>query len=177
MRKWHHAAWAPIDEPPRRCNAGNYQRGPADPALVAAIQHIAIPAFVVASSGRVVAANPTGRCWLASQPSGIRALSRAGGPDPACFEVTPSAPGRAGTVLAVLRISESAAGTLSPPVHWCLTPREHEVIALLGRGASNQQIADTLACTVRTVEHHVSNILRKAQVDNRAALIVALLAR
>jgi DNA-binding CsgD family transcriptional regulator len=176
MRKWHHA-WTPIDDPPRRCSAGDYQRGPADPALLAAIEHIATPAFVVASSGRVVAANPPGRLWLASQPSGSRALARAGGPDPACFEVTLSGPGRARTFLAVLRVSQPATGRVSPPVHWSLTPREHEVIALLARGVSNQQIACTLACTLRTVEHHVSNILRKAQVDNRTALIVALLAR
>jgi len=176
MRKWHHAC-TPIDEPPGRCSAGDYQRGPADPALLAAIEHIATPAFVVASSGRVVAANPPGRLWLASRPSGGRALSRRGGPDPARFEVTPSRPGPARTFLAVLRVSQSVSGTASPPVHWCLTPREHEVIALLARGVSNQQIACTLACTPRTVEHHVSNILRKAQVDNRTALIVALLAR
>ncbi len=159
---------------PRR---GGYQRGPIDPALLAAIQHIAVPAFVVASSGRVLAANPPGRLWLASRPSGGRALSRRGGPDPAQFEVTPSGPGPVRPVFAVLRASEPVGGRLSPPVHWCLTPREHEVIALLARGASNQQIACTLACTLRTVEHHVSNILRKAHVENRTALIVALLAR
>jgi DNA-binding CsgD family transcriptional regulator len=174
MRKWHHAC-APVEEPPRRCTAGEYQRGLADPALVAAIQHIATPAFVVAGSGRIVAANSPGRVWLASQPSGGRALARPGGPDPACFEVTPS--GRARTFLAVLRVSQAVTGTVSAPVHWCLTPREREVLALIARGLSNQQIACALACTLRTVEHHVSNILRKAQVDNRTALIVALLSR
>jgi DNA-binding CsgD family transcriptional regulator len=178
MSKWQHA-WALLDEPPTPAgrSADGYQRGPIDPALFAAIQHITAPAFVIASSGRVVAANPPGRVRHASRPSGGRAHYPRGGPDPARFEVTPSRPGPARTFLAVLRVSQSVSGTASPPVHWCLTPREHEVIALLARGVSNQQIACTLACTLRTVEHHVSNILRKAQVDNRTALIVALLAR
>ena len=43
------------------------------------------------------------------------------------------------------------------------------------RGASNRRIAAELACSVKTVEHHVSSILRKVDVENRASLILALL--
>ncbi|MFD6081662.1 ATP-binding protein [Streptomyces hydrogenans] len=42
-----------------------------------------------------------------------------------------------------------------------LSPRETEVAALLARGAANQEIADALVLSPRTVEHHVANVLRK----------------
>ena len=56
-----------------------------------------------------------------------------------------------------------------------LTPREHEVLALLARGRSNGQIAQELYISTKTASVHVSNILRKLGVANRveaAALAV-----
>jgi DNA-binding CsgD family transcriptional regulator len=49
-----------------------------------------------------------------------------------------------------------------------LTPRELEVLGLLGRGMSNGAIAATLYVSRRTVEHHVSNILAKLGLSTRA---------
>lgn len=48
-----------------------------------------------------------------------------------------------------------------------LTARECEVIALVGRGFSNQEIADFLAIEVGTVKNHVHNVLRKLDVCSR----------
>jgi DNA-binding CsgD family transcriptional regulator/tetratricopeptide (TPR) repeat protein len=48
-----------------------------------------------------------------------------------------------------------------------LTPREHEVLALLARGRSNGEIAKALFITTKTASVHVSNILRKLDVTNR----------
>ncbi|GAA4837555.1 ATP-binding protein [Kitasatospora terrestris] len=45
-----------------------------------------------------------------------------------------------------------------------LSPRERQVAALLADGASNQDIARTLALSPRTAEHHVANTLRKLGV-------------
>ena len=42
-----------------------------------------------------------------------------------------------------------------------LSPREHEVAALVGEGLTNQQIANRLVISVRTVHGHMENILRK----------------
>ncbi|MEV4558122.1 AAA family ATPase [Kitasatospora sp. NPDC049285] len=42
-----------------------------------------------------------------------------------------------------------------------LSPREHQVAELLAGGATNQQIADALFLSPRTVEHHVAKVLRK----------------
>jgi predicted ATPase/DNA-binding CsgD family transcriptional regulator len=49
-----------------------------------------------------------------------------------------------------------------------LSAREREVLMLLARGYSNQQIADELIIGVRTVETHVARVIRKLDVKNRA---------
>ncbi|MFD7028627.1 AAA family ATPase [Streptomyces sp. NPDC059917] len=48
-----------------------------------------------------------------------------------------------------------------------LSPREHEVARLLADGHTNREIAQTLFLSVRTVEQHVVNVLRKLKVRSR----------
>jgi NarL family two-component system response regulator LiaR len=48
-----------------------------------------------------------------------------------------------------------------------LSERELEVLRLLARGMSNQEIADTLVVSEATVRSHVSSILRKLQLASR----------
>jgi DNA-binding NarL/FixJ family response regulator len=48
-----------------------------------------------------------------------------------------------------------------------LTPREMEVLALIEKGCSNQEIADRLFIEVGTVKNHVHSILEKLEVGNR----------
>jgi len=48
-----------------------------------------------------------------------------------------------------------------------LTPREQEIAPLLARGFTNRQIASELFISERTVDHHVSNILKKLNVGSR----------
>ncbi len=56
-----------------------------------------------------------------------------------------------------------------------LTPREMQVLALLVEGLSNPQIAQRLTVSRSTAKAHVSNILSKLEVSNRAeAVAVAL---
>ncbi|HEV6965178.1 response regulator transcription factor [Roseateles sp.] len=52
-----------------------------------------------------------------------------------------------------------------------LTPRESEILALLGQGASSKQIARQLDLSVRTVEAHRQSIKRKLELDGQAELI------
>jgi DNA-binding NarL/FixJ family response regulator len=48
-----------------------------------------------------------------------------------------------------------------------LTPREREILTLIGQGFSNQQIAEQLVIEVGTVKNHVHNILHKLNVTDR----------
>jgi DNA-binding NarL/FixJ family response regulator len=51
-----------------------------------------------------------------------------------------------------------------------LTPREREVMRLLARGYAYKEIAAELFISVKTVETHASNVLRKLQLSNRHQL-------
>jgi DNA-binding NarL/FixJ family response regulator len=51
-----------------------------------------------------------------------------------------------------------------------LTAREREVLRLIARGYRYKEIAATLHLSVKTVETHVSNVLRKLQLSSRHEL-------
>jgi DNA-binding NarL/FixJ family response regulator len=52
-----------------------------------------------------------------------------------------------------------------------LSERELEVIELVAAGLTNQEIAEKLEISKRTVDNHISNILTKTGTDNRVALV------
>lgn len=52
-----------------------------------------------------------------------------------------------------------------------LTTREREVLKLISEGLSNKDIADRLFVSVRTVEHHRANIMRKLNIRSTASLV------
>lgn len=54
-----------------------------------------------------------------------------------------------------------------------LTGREEEVLRLVAQGLSNQEIADALVLSVRTVERHISNIYDKIGAAGRSARAAA----
>jgi len=54
-----------------------------------------------------------------------------------------------------------------PPTEEPLTEREVEVLKLVAQGKPNQEIAETLVISERTVRTHVSNILSKLHLANR----------
>ena len=52
------------------------------------------------------------------------------------------------------------------------TDREREVLELIAQGVNNQQIADTLYISPKTVSNHISNVFSKLQVADRAQAII-----
>jgi len=56
-----------------------------------------------------------------------------------------------------------------------LTEREIEVLRLATRGLSNQEIADELYLSLRTVQTHISHIFNKLQVSSRTEAVVRAL--
>jgi DNA-binding CsgD family transcriptional regulator len=52
-----------------------------------------------------------------------------------------------------------------------LTPREIEVLELIAQEFSNQEIADRLFISIRTVDTHRRNMLEKLGVRNTAGLV------
>jgi len=53
-----------------------------------------------------------------------------------------------------------------------LTDRELEVLKLIGAGATNQEISESLTITLGTVKNHVSNILMRAELRDRTAAAI-----
>jgi len=77
-----------------------------------------------------------------------------------------------GTHLAARMLSYFTAPTAPPQVFPQLTDREREVLDLVAQGRANPVIAAKLSLSEKTVRNHVSNILTKLQVADRAQAIV-----
>ena len=57
------------------------------------------------------------------------------------------------------------------PLEISLSAREIEIIELVAEGLTNQEIADRLTISKRTVDKHVSNVFTKTGSKNRVALL------
>ena len=79
-------------------------------------------------------------------------------------------PRLAGFVLDAFSDRGGAAAAPSDPELDLLSPREREVLKLLARGYAYKEIASQLFISVKTVETHVSSVLRKTQKSNRYEL-------
>ncbi|MBK9941001.1 MAG: response regulator transcription factor [Kouleothrix sp.] len=62
--------------------------------------------------------------------------------------------------------------TATPLLFPELTDREREILGLIAQGHANESIATRLVLSVKTVRNHVSNILSKLQVRDRAQAII-----
>jgi ATP/maltotriose-dependent transcriptional regulator MalT len=99
------------------------------------------------------------RAWTVARGLGARlltaeidALGRRARIELALPEAAPDGPAQAPT---------------APPDEFGLTPREHEVLALVADGRTNRQIAEALFITPKTASVHVSRILAKLGVAGR----------
>jgi two-component system NarL family response regulator len=71
-------------------------------------------------------------------------------------------------------IRNSVPGKLNRPA---LSPRETDILRLIVKGLSNQEIADTLNITRGTVKWHVNIILRRLDVSDRTQAVVVAVQR
>ncbi len=76
-------------------------------------------------------------------------------------------------VVTELRRTKSSPGpAIEPDPAAQLTSREREVIALIGEGLKNKEIADRLFISETTVRHHLTSILKKLDLSGRMELLI-----
>jgi DNA-binding NarL/FixJ family response regulator len=78
-------------------------------------------------------------------------------------------PGVAERIIGFFSVPRSSAPQRAFPE---LTEREEEVLSLVAQGKSNQEISRQLFVRLKTVRNHVSNILTKLQVADRAQAVI-----
>ena len=78
-------------------------------------------------------------------------------------------PRLAGFVLDAFATAGPSAGGGDPELDQ-LTPREREVLRLIARGYAYKEVARRLSLSVKTIETHVSSVLRKLQLSSRHEL-------
>ena len=82
-------------------------------------------------------------------------------------------PAVTGRVLAIYRSAPAAAGPAGPDAGLdALTGREREVLALIGQGKTNAEIAAELFVGEGTVKTHINHVFTKLQLRDRAAAVV-----
>jgi predicted ATPase/class 3 adenylate cyclase/DNA-binding CsgD family transcriptional regulator len=115
----------------------------SDPGAIAAARgRLRQPALAAAwAQGRAAALEGAVAEALADAPP--QPAARSGGPPPAAGSAQPAEP---------------------------VSARELEVAALVARGLTNRQIAERLVISVRTVDRHVENLLRKLGLAGRAQI-------
>jgi DNA-binding NarL/FixJ family response regulator len=99
----------------------------------------------------------------ANQAETLRAI-RAVGNGEAIF-----GPGIASRVMRYFSTPQPAAATSVFPE---LTERETELLRLIAQGRTNEEIAEQLVLSLKTVRNHVSNICGKLQVADRAQAVI-----
>ena len=151
-------------------------------ALAATLERLGAPAFVLHARGTIFEANAAGDRLLTIRGNSLLQLLRCalhGEPSSEIELVPVSHEGEAPYFLAIVHETSSQARVAACIDHcqtrWRLTERQREVLTHVVAGLSNAAIAAVLDCVERTIELHVSALLDRAAVDNRAALVSKVL--
>jgi len=147
-------------------------------ALEATMEILPAPAFLVDVKGALRHANTAGHVLLETDRATrakLRDAVRGGLPT---AQLTP---------VVGAGLAPHFLVTLAPPAdetghrvalareRWSLTPRQAEVLARVAAGEPNKTIAARLGCEVKTVEVHVTALLRKSDSESRTGLLARLL--
>ncbi|MEO6771874.1 MAG: LuxR C-terminal-related transcriptional regulator [Kofleriaceae bacterium] len=152
--------------------------------LECALEQIGAPAFVVGVAGQVLESSRSARALLETRRAEVTTAIEdavAGRPTTLPVELTRIAePGTPMCFLAILRAGSADArianAVLVASARWTLTPRQREVLELVVRGIATPTIAAQLEVSARAIELHLTALFDRASVDNRSALISAVLA-
>jgi len=77
-----------------------------------------------------------------------------------------------GIATRLLRFFATARPAPAPQTFPELGDRERDILQLMAQGRANQEIAEALGLTLKTVRNHVSNILNKLQVADRTQAVL-----
>ena len=80
--------------------------------------------------------------------------------------------GMFGEIMLLLERQQESTVTAAIFRHTELTSRETEVLSWIAKGKSNQDIAEILGLSFRTVKKHIEHIFNKLGVDNRTAAVL-----
>lgn len=143
--------------------------------LEATLEALAEPVFVVSASGRPIIMNTGARAlWSANRQETAEDINDALKGDKRKFRVSAVV---GNGIAAHWLLVRNAVGTASVARQhhavkaWGLTAREGEVLSRVAEGRTNAAIARDLSCAERTIELHVTHLLKKAHVSNRASLV------
>lgn len=147
-------------------------------ALVALLDTIDPPAFLVRADGMIDFANGPGLAALACGGAGLLeelAGAARGAPSTRLSVTVVRSQHAAPLTLAIVEgggIGDQLAKRVEQAaVSLSLGPRQAQVLANLASGQANKEIASTLSMSAATVEVHVTAILAKARADSRGRLI------
>ena len=148
-------------------------------AFDALLEAIPPPAFLIDARGAVRETNAAARSLLERHDRDIRAaLVDALRHRPTCVPVYLTRVqdrGNSTHWLAIVDVDRAEARVSAAAERYGFTPREAEALLWIVRGATNQRIAAELACSERTVEAHLGNLFRKADVASRTELVARVL--
>lgn len=141
---------------------------------LAIVEALAVSAFIVDGAGRVVLANTPARRALAEGTLDVRHVleGRADSPPFTVRALPAAADGDARTLVLLSEPEPSVASRIARAAAlWKLTTCQVKIFELLVHGEANKRIADEVGCATRTVEVHVTGILKKSGTLSRAELI------
>jgi len=75
------------------------------------------------------------------------------------------------------RLTSGRTDVRAAPAMIQFTSREEEIMHLVALGATNKEVARKLTVSVKTVKHHLTNVMQKLRVRNRVEAVVAYRAR
>jgi DNA-binding CsgD family transcriptional regulator len=143
-------------------------------SIAALLEAFPTAAFLVRDGGIVEDANAAGIEELtrdAALPATLAAAVAGAPPGQLRVHRLSERRDRGGLALVLRSGNATDARALALAASWSLTPRQRQVATLLARGMTNKEIAVELGCSVRGVEHHLTQLLARSGCRGRTEFV------